>query len=233
MIIDDAESDIIPATSSEASLSIPYSDFSDSGLSCYTQSNGNAEFWASGNNSYTSSLCTYDSTNGCADMATTSYKGVVAAGNLFTGTFAMGSGFSGTASFGQTFDWAVRPMSMSFRYKVTVGSSTDKGKVMVAIVDWSSRHGVTSGTSDPVGVWNPEVDSSVDEGQIIGYGNVYFESSTSSFAELEIPIYYYDKVAQPSKRYQIVILATSSYLGDYTEGSTSSELWVDDFKFNY
>lgn len=233
VIIDGVESDVIDVSSSSATIEIPYADFSDSSLSCYTQSNGNAEFWASGNNSYTSSLCTYDSSNGCAYLATTSYLGTVAAGNMFTGTFAMGSGFSGTASFGQVFEWNVRPKSLSFRYKVTVGSTTDKGRVFVAIVDWSSRHGVTSGTGDPSGTWNPEADKSVDEGQIIGYGNIYFESSTSSFDEIEIPIYYYDKTAVPTKRYQIVISTTASYRGDYTEGSTSSKLWVDDLKFNY
>ncbi|MFI3302037.1 MAG: PCMD domain-containing protein [Rikenellaceae bacterium] len=231
-IIDGEESYVADLTSSDASLSIPYSNFSDSSLSCYTTSNANAEFWASGNNSTTSSLCTYDSTNGCPYLSTTSAYGVIAAGNLLSGTFAMTSGTKGTASFGQPFDWNVRPKSFSFRYKATVGSD-DKCRVYVAIVDWSSRHGVTSGLGDPSGVWDPESDMSVDEGQVIGYANIHIENTVSSFTEIELPIYYYDKKAVPTAKYQIAIMATSSYKGEYTSGSTSSELWVDDFKFNY
>ncbi len=233
MIIDGVEFDVVDVTSSAASLTIPYSDFSDSSLSCYTTSNANAAFWASGNNSSTSSLCTYDSTNGCPYLATTSYMGVIAAGNLLSGTFSMTSTTKGTAAFGQAFDWTVRPKSFSFRYKATAGSDDDKCRVYVAIVNWTSRHGVTSGLGDPSGVWDPESDTSVDEGQVIGYANVLFDTTVSSFTEIELPIYYYDKVAVPTERYQIAIMATSSYKGEYTTGSTSSKLWVDDFKFNY
>ncbi len=236
-VVDGSSSDVVTYTSSATNQTIPNGSFtsSDSSLVCFSTSNSSTEFWDSGNNSTTSSLCSFDSSYLCPKLKSTTatilFYSTFAAGNMFSGTFDMGY-TSGTAYFGQSFDWLARPQSLDLSYMATVGSN-DKTRVFIAIVDWDSRHGVTAGTSDTTGIWDPETQTYVDEGDIIGYGSVTMDLSTSSFADISIPIYYYDKVTKPSDNYTIVISCAASYRGDYKEGSDDSTLWVDDFKFGY
>ncbi len=230
----------VSATASATAQTIPYGDLDNSNLSCFKQENASATFWASGNNSSTSSLCSFYESGDikCAYLKAKTVDIVIysifAAGNLFSGTFEMTSSTEGTASFGQIFDWQAKPKSMSLNYKSVVGSG-DKNRIFIAIVDWSSRHGVTAGLGDTDGVWDPETQTSTDEGDIIGYGSVTLDSSQDDFTYLNIPIQYYDTEAEKpeSGRYSIVISTATSYRGDYKEGSDDSAMWVDDFKFEY
>ncbi len=233
MTADDGDSDIVEYTSSDTTQIIP--TVSDSSLSCYTQSNTEAEFWASGNNSSTTSLCKYESATSSAYLAATSVLFVLATGNLLTGTFEK-SGLNGTASFGQYFDWQARPKSIKFTYKASMDEDEEPGCIYLAIVDWSSRHDVTAygaDNSNPDGVWSPNSQTSVDEGEIIAYAYMYISSDQSSFTEVELPVYYYDYETKPSKDFTIVISAATSYRGDYFKGSSSNEMWLKDFEFGY
>ncbi len=247
MIADGYESDIFEYTTDATTQTIPDGDLNSSSLTCYastdSKTDNNAEFWSSGNNSYTSSLCSFYSSGdlSCAYLKAKTADYVVisvfAAGNLYTGTFYMGS-TSGTANFGQKYDWDARPKSLNFSYKASVGSS-DKCRVYFAIVDWTARRGVTVTTSSsesnpPDGYWDPCAESSVSEGKIIGYGSYLIDSSGTAMTEYAMPIYYYDTESKPSAdNYSIVISATTSYKGDYASGSDDSALYIDDFKFEY
>ena len=72
-----------------AGNTIPNGDLEDSSLSCWTQNNKTAEFWGSGNNTFTRGLCTQASFDGGtrAKLQATSAVGVLASGNLFSGLF--------------------------------------------------------------------------------------------------------------------------------------------------
>ncbi len=236
IVVDDSEPKVVAYTSPDVEQEID--TVSDSGLSCYTASNTNAVFWASGNNSYSSTLCSYDSSTQSADLNSQSitvlFVTKFAAGNMYTGTFAM-DGYDGVASFGQVYDWVARPKSLKFNYKVTVGDD-DRGRVFFAIVDWTSRRSVTTPGlgGDVTGSWDPTNTSSLTEGDIIGYGSIYFDDDVSAMTEYELPIYYYDTTAKPTTgNYSIVISTTASWDGENLNGSTGSELWLKDFKFGY
>ena len=72
---------------------IPDSGMEDPALSCFTIRNENAEFWASGNNTFAEKLCTQGTFNGmggshCAMLKAASPAIVdLAAGNLMSGIF--------------------------------------------------------------------------------------------------------------------------------------------------
>lgn len=228
-------------------------DMEDGNMSCFGSSNVNATFWASGNNSAANNLCSFGTYAGMqgshtAKLSATSTLGILASGNILIGAFERHT-FSGTASFGQPFNWEARPRSMKLKYHASLGaanivknSSTplkmgdqDQARIYIAIIDWSARHGVTSGTGSPVGVWDPTTTSSTGEGAIIGYGSYFIKSSTAgnSMIDLEIPIHYYDTTKKPSGRYTIALSAGTSAYGDLMVGCDSSVLYVDDFKFGY
>ncbi|MFI3283072.1 MAG: PCMD domain-containing protein, partial [Rikenellaceae bacterium] len=237
--IDGVESDIAEVTSSATTQTVTYGNLNDSSMSCFTTSNSGSTSWASGNNSTTSSLCTYFSSGNYAGvyMKTTSAAGVLAAGNLFTGVFSMSGTLNstGNASFGQAFEWLARPTSLKVTYKAAPRSD-DKGRVFIALVDWSSRQTVSvNGLSSTVsGIWDPETtDSVISDNDIIGYGSVLFGETTSDFAEVTVPINYYNKITKPDNTYTIVISCTASYKGDYLEGTEDSELWIDNIEFGY
>lgn len=244
LIVDDEEFAAVSTTTS-AGQSITNGDLNSSSIAAYSSSGSSSTDWASGNNTFSSDLCSQVTKDGrvCAYLKSRTAVGVFAAGNLAYGQFAM-SGFSGTMSFGQSFTWESRPRTLNFSYAATIGEEThddddrldgtDVARVYFAIVDWSSRHGVTAGTSGtPSGTWDPATQTSTDEGQIIGYASLMITESVDSFVDVEIPIYYYDYSTKPSGAISIVISCAASAYGDYMTGSTDSRLWVDDFAFGY
>ncbi len=240
-------------TSDEGGTQLTNYDMSDSENPAFTESSSSSSNWTSGNNSYADAyLCSSSMIYGnrCAKLTST-LAGLLginkfAAGNIAYGQFEMG-GTSGTMSFGQPFEWTARPQKFKVRYAVTLGTvnytdssvytgTTDRALVYFAIVDWSSRHEVESGTSSTTGAWNPQSDKSVDEGNIIGYALAYIDESTPTTTELydlEMDVYYYDKVTMPSKSISVVVSCASSAYGDYFVGSTNSRMWVDDFEIVY
>ncbi len=242
-------------------VEIPYGNLNNSSLTCWSnEASASSTSWASGNNDNASTMCV----QGDSDYAilTSSMAGLLgiyklASGNIFLGQFDMGS-TTGDANFGQSFTWEARPQAFKFRYRASIGTIADSGTtlpstayigvgsqdnavVRLMIVDWSSRHTVTSGLGSPSGVFDPETATSVSEGNIIGYAAHYItESSFSSgtisasdFIEVEIPILYHDKLTKPSKSYGIVVLASNSVYGDYLTGCSSNVMHIDDFELVY
>ncbi len=233
-----------------AGHTIPYSGMEEY-ISCFGESNSSSTSWASGNNSMASSLCSQSTFSGmsgyCAKLAASDVLLVnIAAGSLCLGQFNQ-SGMNGTVSFGQAFDWQSRPTTFKYKYNATIGTvnasyhsgsplskgDQDMARVYFAIVDWSSRHDVTSGTSTPSGMWDPATSSSVDEGKIIGYASEYITASTSGVTESELTVYYYDTDIKPSSNITIVVSFSTSAYGDYLTGCNTNVLYVDDFELGY
>lgn len=160
-------------------------------------------------------------------------------------------GFSGTACFGQPYEWTARPRALKVRCKATVGTidkvgsfdpdgasykdQQDRSYIFVAVVDWTTQHGVSSGMTAPTGMWNPAETSSVDEGAILGYGQQIISESTGDWVEYVIPVSWYDKeAANPSSSVcSLVISCATSMRGDYLTGSSQNEMRVDDFEWVY
>lgn len=232
---------------------IPYATLEDTSLSCWGSSNSSAPFWGSGNNTYKSNLCVQGSYAGqqgsyCAKLASSETLGMLAAGNIFTGTFSM-SGFSGTVGFGVKYDWLARPSGLKVKVWHKIGNVTttkyaseiasgqpDQAVIQAVVIDWSTRHNVTSGSAAPTGVWSPEngINASAS-GKVIGYGVVYPTGTTAGdqMVELEIPIVWYDKVTKPSGNYTLIISSATSRYGDYMNGCNKNEMYIDDFRWAY
>ena len=158
---------------------------------------------------------------------------------------------SGTVGFGQKYNYTARPKSLKFKYHATVGTvdfdkwetiiakgEQDITTIYVAIVDWSARHNVTSGTgAAPTGVWDPAAQTSLEgSGAIIAYGIMDITSTTSGDAmvEGEIPLRYYSTdTAAPAGNYTLVISCATSKYGDFMNGCSTNVLYVDDFTWGY
>lgn len=231
---------------------IPDGDMENGSLGCFTNNSG--PFWGSGNNSISAALCYYSTFSGmqgshCAYLKSNKPPLLVnlAAGNLFTGDFVQ-AGTGGTVSFGRKYEWTARPKGISLLYWGKIGNvnqnqhggplstgSPDKARVYVVLINWSSRHDVKSGSSSPTGTWDPAKVTSTSEGQVIACGSVFMEgtSSGSSMTSLTIPIEYYDKVTKPTGNYTLIISCSCSAYGDFMNGCTSNEMYVDDFKWVY
>ncbi len=241
--------------STSTTQTIPDAGFENSGLTCFSTSSAGATFWGSGNNSITKTLCTqasYEGTEGsyCAKLQANDpgVLNMMAAGNLFTGQFNM-SGMSGTVSFGVRYNWQARPSAIRLKYWANIGNAThttygsniakgaqDEASIQVVIIDWASQHKVTSGSGAPTGVWSPENGAdAVSAGKVIGYGVIYpnAPATTTSLSEIEIPIYFYDKVTKPSKNYTLIISAATSRYGDDMNGCASNTMYLDDFSWVY
>lgn len=260
LLLDGAEEGPVAIYAPTTTQTIPYATFEDRTLACFGNDTGVAPFWGSGNNSYTPSLCTFSSYDGkqgeaCPKLAAGlgGISGVfelLAAGNLFTGTFNKPS-TTGTVAFGVKYNWEARPTSFKLKYWGNIGTvnrvdkssfeilskgEADQASILVAIVDWSERHKVTSGTGDPTGMWSPEDGANaVSEGKIIGYGVAYPEGKTAgdSMVEMQIDLYYYDTTTKPNGNYTLVISAATSRYGDYMNGCSTNVMYVDDFRWGY
>ena len=207
-----------------AGNTIPNGDLEDSSLSCWPQNNKTAEFWGSGNNTFTRGLCTQASFDGGtrAKLQATSAMGVLASGNLFSGLFQKDVLTRGVVSFGQPYAWKARPKALKLQYYAEhIGiadidknfgapiheGDRDKARIMVAIVDWNTRREVGSGT-----------DQSSTGGKMI---------------DVQLPLNFYDTKAKPSGLYQIVISCSTSAYGDFMAGCKSNILYVDNFEWVY
>lgn len=241
------------------SQTIPDGSLDDAGLSCWTKTNtAENTFWGSGNNTFTPSLCTQDTSksSACAFLNASVAMSNLASGNLFTGTFTFGSPAfgDGVVGFGVSYNWQARPASLKLKYHAAIGKvdnakyatkiakeQPDQASIYVAIVDWDVRHNVKSGMNGYSGVWSPEDGSNPNDsegnsvGTIIGYGTYYptGETAGDALVDLEIPIVYYDRTAKPGKRYTLVIGCSTSRYGDYMNGCSKNDLYVDDFRWGY
>lgn len=253
--IQGSESNVLQLTTA-AGQSIPDGDMEDSALSCFTSSNGSAPFWASGNNSFAAALCSQGSYTGmggahCAKLAAAAPVGILAAGNLLTGLFYKDGLTKGVVEFGQPYAWQARPTALRVKYYAEVlgtidvdkgygaplkSGEQDQARIYVAIVDWNSRHKVTSGTSAPTGTWDPaNGPDAVTEGKIIAYGSLFITQASTggSMITVDLPLEFYDKTAKPSGSYTLVISSATSAYGDFMTGCSSSVMYVDDFEWVY
>lgn len=235
---------------------IPDGNMEDPALSCFTSKNTNAEFWASGNNTFAPFLCTQSTYTGmggshCAKLAAAAPPIVsLAAGNLMSGIFYKDGLTTGVVEFGQPYTWTARPSGMKVKYHATLGTidaskhsgapvgigDPDKARIFVAIVDWSSRHRVASGTSAPTGTWDPAETTETAEGKLIAYGSLFIDKSTEGdqMTEATLPLNFYDHTAaRPTGKYSVIISCSTSAYGDYMVGCTKNVMYVDDFEWVY
>ena len=235
-----------------AGNTIPNGDMEDASMSCWTQNNKTAEFWGSGNNSFTKGLCTQASFAGGtrAKLQATSAMGVLASGNLFTGLFQKDLITRGVVSFGQTYAWKARPRALKVQYfaehigpvdidkkfgaPIGMGDQ-DRARIMVAIVDWNARREVGSGTEPPTGTWDPQEAASTEQGKIIAYGSLFIDESSTGdrMIDTELELHFYDREAKPSGLYQLVISCSTSAYGDFMTGCKSNVLYIDNFEWAY
>lgn len=233
-------------------------DTFSSGLSCFTSNNTAATFWGSGNNSMATSLCTFSDPYAYMQANEPLNLGILAPGNLFTGTFTFvksgvfGAKSYGTVGFGQKYTYTARPTALQLNYKVSFGSKIctkythenelkegdhDQASVMVCVINWNARHGVTSGNNGaPTGSWDPESLTGLSDAEkagLIAYGAAYPDQDAASDTLLTIPLNYYDKDAGiPTGNYTVIISCSSSRYGDYLNGSKNS-FYVKDFEWVY
>ena len=235
-----------------AGNTIPNGDMEDASMSCWTQNNKTAEFWGSGNNTFTKGLCTQASFAGGtrAKLQATSAMGVLASGNLFTGLFQKDLITRGVVSFGQTYAWKARPRALKVQYfaehigpvdidkkfgaPIGMGDQ-DRARIMVAIVDWNTRREVGSGTEPPTGTWDPQEAASTEQGKIIAYGSLFIDESSTGdrMIDTELELHFYDREAKPSGLYQLVISCSTSAYGDFMTGCKSNVLYIDNFEWAY
>ncbi len=216
--------------------------------------------WDSGNNPFLENptsgtftpLCEEDKTEtGTAYLSARLVLGsVFAPGNMFTGDFNY-SGLAGTVNFGKVYDWTARPRALKVRYKAQVGTidklgskdpdkdsytnQPDRSRIFVAVVDWTAQHGVTSGMTDPTGMWDPATMQNVAEGAILGYGDLVITQTTTEWVEAMLPInWYVEKAAKPvAENFSLVISCATSMRGDYLTGCSTNFMQVDDFEWVY
>lgn len=235
-----------------AGNTIPNGDMEDASMSCWTQNNKTAEFWGSGNNTFTKGLCTQASFAGGtrAKLQATSAMGVLASGNLFTGLFQKDLITRGVVSFGQTYAWKARPRALKVQYfaehigpvdidkkfgaPIGMGDQ-DRARIMVAIVDWNARREVGSSTEPPTGTWDPQEAASTEQGKIIAYGSLFIDESSTGdrMIDTELELHFYDREAKPSGLYQLVISCSTSAYGDFMTGCKSNVLYIDNFEWAY
>ena len=218
--------------------------------------------WDSGNNAFLEQnngeetlftpLCRQDETEpGTARLQARMVLGFVfAPGNMFTGDFDY-SGFSGTVNFGKPYAWTARPRALKVRYKAQVGKidkvgsydpdgasyqdKQDCARIFVAVVNWKAQHGVTSGMTAPTGMWDPATAKSLDEGAILGYGDLVITQTATGWIEATLPFNWYAKdAANPaSAPFSLVISCATSMRGDYLTGCSTNTMQVDDFEWAY
>jgi len=97
----------------------------------------------------------------------------------------------------------------------------DKGHVFVLLTDWEGQFEV-----DPASDKFVDIDN---DPAIIGYGKVTFDHEMEDYEKFSITIDYRN---DRTPKY-VVIVGSSSALGDYFTGGNGSTLYLDEFKFIY
>jgi len=155
-----------------------------------------------------------------------------AAGNIYTGNFGSINGLGAILDWGASF--SSRPVALKGWYDYSPAAinrtkspydglkgQLDKCQLMVLLTDWTDQFEIN--TTD-----GKFVDFDNDP-NIIGYGKYQSDVTTGGYREFVIPIEYRNS---RTPKY-IVIVAASSYLGDYFTGGEGSTLYVDEFSLEY
>jgi len=155
-----------------------------------------------------------------------------AAGSVFTGQFVKLQGMGAELAWGYPFTG--KPVSLKgyAAYKSTPITDTDEahtslmgqpdtGHILVALTDWPDQFHVISSS-------NTYVDFDNDPA-IIAYGRYALSKTTSEYVSFDIPLEYR---SNRTPKY-LVIVASSSALGDYFTGGRGSTLWIDELELEY
>ncbi len=162
-------------------------------------------------------------------LETKSYIGVKAAGNLFLGTFVeIHKITKGKVDMGRPFSFNARPKALKFWVKGTVGSS-DKLRVFLIMGKLSGPHRVDTADTSTFIDLSAE---SLSTGPIYATADWLQETSIGEWTEVTLQINYREDHLNECPNY-LLITATSSYRGDYMEGSTDSKMYIDDVEFVY
>lgn len=249
----------VKSETTPAGTQIPNAGFEEwhqSGNPWFPYAEGGSEFWATGNPGSTSLGSSYNVTTRQADprpgssgqysakLQTTKVVIKLAAGNIFVGSFGEILGTAGTVNMGQPFSFNARPTKLRVWYKGNVGSE-DKSRIFVCLTNMTkagcTSHTINTKTSeidktvlDPTKefLYTNLQDPSTLEGHILGYGDLLIEQTQSEWTMIEIPINYRKKY-ESEKPNVLILTASASYRGDYFEGSTDSNLFLDDIEFVY
>ena len=158
----------------------------------------------------------------------------MAAGCMFTGQ--MGninlSKLSATLNWGLPFNLRPKALEGYACYKpvaIDVAKApydswlgrTDSAHVFVVLADWDSQFVVDPATDTFLDIDN--------DPHIIGYGRMGYNYTMDDYEKFTINIEYRNN---RTPRY-VVIVASSSALGDYFTGGEGSTLYLDEFKFIY
>ena len=97
----------------------------------------------------------------------------------------------------------------------------DNGHVFVLLTDWEGQF-----TVDPASDKFVDIDNDTC---IIGYGRVAFDHEMEGYEKFTLTIDYRN---DRTPKY-VVVVASSSVLGDYFTGGNGSTLYLDEFRFVY
>ena len=172
--------------------------------------------------------------------------GKFAAGNLYMGKYVRNDGTNGIVHFGRPFKG--RPVALRGWVKYNLGmvdriqhlppgetlqvGDPDTGTIYIAVGDWDPA--VYGGTAEsPIEIATRRIDETAFDRHseaVIGYGELMFHKSVEQWTAFTIPLEY---VATDRIPTHLMVVCSSSRLGDYFTGSTKSVMWVDDFELVY
>lgn len=168
-----------------------------------------------------------------AKLKATSVMGVLASGSIFLGKYVKTSGLGAELSMGRNFN--SRPVALNGYYCYHPGIIDNakspygnlKGKrdycsIYVVLGDWKNRVKIDT---------NKEIFLDIEnDPHIIAYAELSTnQDSGSEYLPFSLPLEYRND-RTPT---QILIVASSCKYGDYFTGSSDSELYVDEFYFDY
>lgn len=157
----------------------------------------------------------------------------LAAGSIFTGSMGSTNLIKMTATLKWGIPFTLRPKALEgyacyLPKKISVANKSyadkkgelDNGHVFVLLTDWDRQFTV-----------DPAKDQFVDfdDDHIIGFGKVTFDHSMNEYEKFTINIDYRDDRTPKF----VVIVGSSSALGDYFTGGEGSTLYLDEFRFIY
>ena len=168
-----------------------------------------------------------------AKIQSRSVFGIFVSGNLFTGIVHKTSGTSGAVmTFGTPF--TSRPKSLSGWYHYQPGTvnyvkapykdrkgKMDEGIISISLLDCKSLKAIDTAKERFV-----EAEKNPD---CVGFGKMILKEDTKGYVKFELN-FEYKNDKTPT---YVVIIATSSRLGEFFTGSSDSVLYVDEWQFNY
>lgn len=205
---------------------------------------GGTQWWDTGNPGAatlgdSNSVPTNDAVEGMAAMLQTRFVGIgaigkMAAGNIFVGKFGKVDGTNGIIHLGQPFNH--RPTKLKGYYKYQSGpidqvdestkellGKPDSMSIYIALGDWD----------EPVEIrTNPKNRKlfDVNDPHIIAYASLATSDNVDQYTPFELELDYRSTSRVPN---YIIVIASSSKLGDFFTGSTQSTLYVDEFSLEW